>query len=151
MAKLGRNEPCHCLSGKKYKNCCLDKDAAQTSARLAKDAEHNRTVFDLSHPLADAWEDDGLAEASNAVVDLANAGNLDEAEAAAHALLVDFPDVVDGLERLGMVHEKRGNNKTSADYYRKALAFIDKFPDAFEEASKDYYKDKIAKLDPQAA
>ena len=24
--KLGRNDPCHCGSGKKYKNCCLDKD-----------------------------------------------------------------------------------------------------------------------------
>ena len=24
--KVGRNEPCPCGSGKKYKNCCLDKD-----------------------------------------------------------------------------------------------------------------------------
>lgn len=24
--KLGRNEPCHCGSGKKYKKCCLLKD-----------------------------------------------------------------------------------------------------------------------------
>jgi hypothetical protein len=26
--KLGRNEPCHCGSGKKYKRCCLAKDQA---------------------------------------------------------------------------------------------------------------------------
>jgi SEC-C motif len=26
VAKLGRNEPCHCGSGKKYKKCCYDKD-----------------------------------------------------------------------------------------------------------------------------
>ena len=26
--KTGRNEPCPCGSGKKYKNCCLDKDNA---------------------------------------------------------------------------------------------------------------------------
>ena len=25
-AKVGRNDPCPCGSGKKYKNCCLDKD-----------------------------------------------------------------------------------------------------------------------------
>jgi len=25
----GRNDPCHCGSGKKYKNCCLDKDEAK--------------------------------------------------------------------------------------------------------------------------
>ena len=28
MEKLGRNDPCHCGSGKKYKKCCLEKDAA---------------------------------------------------------------------------------------------------------------------------
>lgn len=26
VPKLGRNEPCHCGSGKKYKKCCLEKD-----------------------------------------------------------------------------------------------------------------------------
>lgn len=26
--KLGRNDPCHCGSGKKYKKCCLEKDEA---------------------------------------------------------------------------------------------------------------------------
>lgn len=26
IPKLGRNEPCHCGSGKKYKNCCYGKD-----------------------------------------------------------------------------------------------------------------------------
>src|SRR5262249_48546250 len=24
--RIGRNEPCHCGSGKKYKHCCYDKD-----------------------------------------------------------------------------------------------------------------------------
>ena len=26
---VGRNDPCHCGSGKKYKKCCLDRDEAQ--------------------------------------------------------------------------------------------------------------------------
>jgi hypothetical protein len=26
MSKLGRNEPCHCGSGKKFKKCCLNKN-----------------------------------------------------------------------------------------------------------------------------
>lgn len=31
---LGRNDPCHCGSGKKYKRCCLAKDeAAEREAR----------------------------------------------------------------------------------------------------------------------
>jgi hypothetical protein len=37
---LGRNEPCHCGSGKKYKQCHLDKDeAAAREARAAAAAE----------------------------------------------------------------------------------------------------------------
>lgn len=34
--KTGRNDPCHCGSGQKYKKCCLDKDAAAKSAELEK-------------------------------------------------------------------------------------------------------------------
>ncbi len=28
--KIGRNAPCPCGSGKKYKNCCLDKKTSMT-------------------------------------------------------------------------------------------------------------------------
>lgn len=34
--QLGRNEPCHCGSGRKYKQCCLDKDEATTRAAAAE-------------------------------------------------------------------------------------------------------------------
>jgi hypothetical protein len=34
----GRNEPCHCGSGKKYKHCCLDKDNAKAAAARDKAA-----------------------------------------------------------------------------------------------------------------
>ena len=33
---LGRNDPCHCGSGKKYTQCCLDKDEAAARAARAK-------------------------------------------------------------------------------------------------------------------
>jgi hypothetical protein len=35
MSKLGRNDPCHCGSGQKYKKCHLPKDDAAKSAELA--------------------------------------------------------------------------------------------------------------------
>ena len=31
VVKVGRNDPCHCGSGKKYKRCCLEKDRARLS------------------------------------------------------------------------------------------------------------------------
>lgn len=36
--KLGRNDPCHCGSGAKYKKCCASKDDAARSAELAAQA-----------------------------------------------------------------------------------------------------------------
>ena len=36
VARLGRNEPCRCGSGRKYKQCCLDKDEAEARAAHAK-------------------------------------------------------------------------------------------------------------------
>jgi hypothetical protein len=34
--KLGRNDPCRCGSGKKYKNCCFVKDNTPASMRKIK-------------------------------------------------------------------------------------------------------------------
>ena len=36
---LGRNDPCHCGSGKKYKQCCLGTDEEKARAARAKAAE----------------------------------------------------------------------------------------------------------------
>lgn len=37
-ARPGRNEPCHCGSGRKYKHCCLEKDDVQAAAARAEAA-----------------------------------------------------------------------------------------------------------------
>ncbi len=37
-ARPGRNEPCHCGSGRKYKHCCLEKDDKRAAAARAKAA-----------------------------------------------------------------------------------------------------------------
>jgi len=36
MADIGRNDPCTCGSGKKYKKCCEAKEAAKTHTELEK-------------------------------------------------------------------------------------------------------------------
>jgi hypothetical protein len=53
--KPGRNDPCHCGSGKKYKICCLDKDAgiAEFQASLPSQTELDRyTEFAKSWDLS---------------------------------------------------------------------------------------------------
>ena len=44
---LGRNDACHCGSGRKYKRCCLDRDEAAALAARAK-AEADATPADLA-------------------------------------------------------------------------------------------------------
>ena len=39
VARPGRNEPCRCGSGKKYKHCCLVKDEKKDAAARAKAAK----------------------------------------------------------------------------------------------------------------
>ena len=45
---LGRNDPCHCGSGKKYKQCCLAKDEEKARVERAK------AVAEAPAPAADA-------------------------------------------------------------------------------------------------
>jgi tetratricopeptide (TPR) repeat protein len=89
-------------------------------------------------------------DASNAVVDLVHAGKLDEAEQAAHDLLVRFPDEHDGYDRLGMVHEARGENRQAADCYRKVIDFIRQHPGRFDPGFEDVYAKLVNRLDPPA-
>ena len=153
MAKTGRNDPCPCGSGKKYKQCCLARDeAAAAAARAAQAAAlpagrpaplRSLQIFD--HDI------DELTEASNAVVDLVHAGKLDEAEKAAHDLLIRFPDVHDGYDRLGMVCEARGDHRQAAEYYRKVIAFIRDHPDDYEPDVEIVFRKLVERLDPPGA
>lgn len=48
---LGRNDPCHCGSGKKYKQCHLEKDeqaAREARARAMAEAEKNAPAAEPS-------------------------------------------------------------------------------------------------------
>ena len=82
MPKMGRNDPCPCGSGKKYKHCCRDKDeaaerAAVAAARAAAAAEYQERQAPLKERRARLEHEDELARASNAVIDLLDAGRLD--------------------------------------------------------------------------
>jgi tetratricopeptide (TPR) repeat protein len=147
MAKIRRNDPCPCGSGQKYKRCCLPRDeaaeraAAERAAALAAEAESSTT-----HAAIDA-DDDGLDEASNRVIDLIDAGRLDEAEQAAHDLLEKYPDVHDGFERLAMVYAARGNRHRAAEYYRKTADFVHAHADQYDPEMEIYLRRKVTEFE----
>ncbi len=45
--KPNRNDPCPCGSGKKYKNCCQNKDTSQMSSKIGMIAVVLALVFGL--------------------------------------------------------------------------------------------------------
>jgi tetratricopeptide (TPR) repeat protein len=164
MAKPGRNDPCHCGSGKKYKKCCQPKEEAAEREVIAKDqaarqerAEARRLeqrvakaefLARIAEAAAVDEELEELTTASNAAVGLVKAGKLEEAEAAARDLLNRFPHVHDGWDRLGMVHEARGEKKPAADCYRKAIEIIRAQPENYDPEFANVFEELVAKLDP---
>ena len=164
MAKPGRNDRCPCGSGKKYKACCLTLDEAAEREELAKaqaarderTTEHRQSLREVREAMvaklsSSEEPEDELDEASNAVVALIRAGKLAEAETAARDLLMRYPEVPDGWDRLGMVHEARGNSREAANCYRKVIDFIREHADDFDAVTIDDYTARVAKLDPPAA
>jgi len=142
MPTAGRNDPCPCGSGQKYKRCCLEREAASSQE------ERRAHAAELQATMAEVLEID---RASNAVVDLIDAGRLDDAEHAARELLVRYPELHDGHDRLGMVYAARGLSQQAADSYRQVLAMMRARPADHDPAMVTHYLDLIAKLDPPAA
>jgi tetratricopeptide (TPR) repeat protein len=117
MAKIGRNEPCPCGSGKKYKRCC--QTAVAPTPRPA-------TV------LSDTWTEphrelcpccvEKLEERADRVADELIAGHLDEAEALCRQFIADYPDEAEGLDLLSMILQERGERDQALDLLRRASA-----------------------------
>ena len=111
------------------------------SAARAIPAASNRRSPQVTH----------AAPAAPVKARVVGAARLDEAEAAARDLLVRFPDVHDGWDRLGMVHEARGDSRQAADCYRKVIDFIRQHPDDYDAATAEQFARLVDKLDPPVA
>jgi len=136
MAKIGRNAPCPCGSGKKYKKCCLlGKDRAKRHSTVRKKVRFIPVYTELD-------------KLSNSVVDLIKENKLNEAEAVSHKLLAEYPDQIDGLNRLAMVYEARGDKSKAAEYYRKAADFA-KSNEGFDQKAIDRFLSEAKRVESE--
>ena len=124
--KIGRNEPCPCGSGRKYKKCCL---------RAA-----TPTVQDTP-----AYIYTDLDDLSNQVPTLIKEGKYDEAEEVCRTLLKQFPEQIDGLHRLAEVFEAKGDNLKATEYYRRTAEFAGQ-EEGFGKESVEYFTKKAEQL-----
>ena len=95
-----------------YNECCRVADATRAASVPA--------LKSRGQPFAFATDD--FDKISNRVIELIDAGQLDEAEQAARDLLIRYPDDLDGHMRLGAVYRARGASQKAAEHLRLAAA-----------------------------
>lgn len=123
--KIGRNDPCPCGSGKKYKKCCI---------YAVSPTENNSRFF---------YSD--LDNLSNQVPVLIRQKKYDKAEEVCQRLLEEYPEQIDGLHRFAELFEAKGQREQAAEYYLKSAEFA-KQTDGFEQASIDNFMQKVEEL-----
>ena len=144
MAKISRNAPCPCGSGQKYKRCCLPKDQAAAPPLAQAGPVHRPAPADFFED-----EDGDPTELSNRIVDLIDEGNLEEAEEACAELQRRFPEIIDWMERRGMLCEARGERPQAIEYYQQCLAYIDEHQDLYDEGFENWYVRSIDRLNTE--
>ena len=118
--KIGRNAPCPCGSGKKYKKCCLSREGAP---RRPEAAAPRRPAPAAAPGWVVIEEDDPLDELAEEIDAHIEAGRFAEAEAGCRRLREEYPDAVDGWHLQAQLDEARGRRTEAARAYRECVAF----------------------------
>jgi len=130
MGKIGRNDPCPCGSGKKYKKCCLNL-SPQEKEKI------------IQGYIQDAIALDNL---SNSINGLIEKKDFQKAQAVCQQLLDDYPDQIEGISRFAQVYEAMGEKAKAAEYYRKSAKFATGNDD-FDQESVDMYIEDAKRME----
>lgn len=101
MRKPGRNDPCICGSGKKYKQCCLQSGATSAPCK-------NPEAASVSMNFQTALE-------------YHQAGHLPQAKAIYQQILQATPNHPEALHFLGVIANQEGNNEIAVELIGKAI------------------------------
>jgi len=115
----GRNEPCPCGSGRKYKNCCLWKDAA---AKVALLPERRPFVTEM-RPDLDEKCDDALKRVER--------GDLAGTEETIRQLLAANPDYHTVNYAMGVCFCTSGREAEAIPFFERATALFPPFTEAY--------------------
>lgn len=114
MNKVGRNEPCPCGSGKKYKQCCMSQtdSASGASKRVERPSQAQ-----ISSALAAAGKQ-------------AEMGNLKEAATLCRKVLQHVPNSAVALNLLGILAYQAGNDSLAIELLKRAVKAQPNYADA---------------------
>jgi hypothetical protein len=143
MAKIGRNDPCPCGSGKKHKRCCLAAPATQErpGTPVAALTESHQEICPCCV--------DELNERADHILEVLLAGRADEAETLCHDFLRDFPGQAEGIDLLSMTFELRGQRERALDLLRQASDIAHANPD-YDAETRSLMRERIRELELSA-
>lgn len=130
--RVGRNDPCPCGSGKKYKKCCLAGEEAQDprvqQSLVSQDPleRHEAILTDMQgdlHQLSQ-WS----REAQKAI----DTSQYEEAARLARKIKEGFPKLIEGPRILGQLCMAQGHWAEAADAYAYAISIIEGERDSFD-------------------
>lgn len=141
MPKIGRNEPCPCKSGKKYKKCCLPVHEAADRERIRVLREPPADSY--AQVVAEMEELNDLSNRANAAI---HARRFDEAERLCNELRDRYPDQIDALDRRAQLFEARGDTQAALLWRRKVLLFAQS-KEGFDDEALEGMREDIAALE----
>ena len=140
MAKIGRNEPCPCGSGKKHKRCCLAAPPA------GEPTGTNVVALTESHHEICPCCIDELNERADHVLHELLAGRVDDAEALCHDFNRDFPGQAEGIDLLSMISEHRGQRQRALSLLRQASDIAHANPE-YDAETRSLMRERIRELE----
>lgn len=143
----GRNDPCPCGSGKKYKKCCLSRDQTQGSKVIhphghadhagCSPHDHLRAgVLHLPEGLTDAEVRqyvERIDRWANAARDALDEGRLEEAERLADQVRAEYPDQVDGYHIRARIRVAQMRWDEAAEGFEQAISIALKHREDYDE------------------
>ncbi len=135
----GRNDPCHCGSGKKYKKCCLEKDEQSSHIQNAiQTSKHNKEIEEIP-----TEEDRIVEEFCNEIDDLNFKTETSEIISKVKTFIFDYPQLINQtgiIDTLFSIEEEL-HHLHRIDDYISLLEYVQK-------QVPDFYHDEFGWLDP---
>jgi tetratricopeptide (TPR) repeat protein len=116
VAKIGRNDPCPCGSGKKYKQCC---EQAGVSVAVTPSNFNPQQALQIA-------------------MSQHQAGNLSQAESLYKQVLKAAPKQPDALHLLGLIAKQKGDFKTAVQLMKQSLTQNPNYVEAYVNLGATY-------------
>lgn len=141
MTKTGRNEPCPCGSGKKYKKCCLDQE--QAALRAEREGQDLFSVVDDDDSMVDAAGDE-VDPYMSAIYARFEAADFDQRVALFEEVLSQGKGSTDDLfDLLDLLKQEVATAASRRAFNRRLAELRRQRPDCWERDGASYAHDYI--------